>query len=90
MESRRNVWDPWYLMTFYKPGKVETKFCNIIILYHNDKMFFHLSYWHDGSGQIGVVICLKAQAQMKALFGSVGELSFNHYITCLYQPLMDQ
>jgi hypothetical protein len=35
-------------------------------------MFFHLSYWHDGSGQIGVVICLKAQAQVKALFGSCG------------------
>jgi hypothetical protein len=72
MESRQNVWDTWYLMTLDKPCKVQSKFCNIIISYHNDKMFFQLNYRHDGSGQIGVGICSKAHAQVKALFGSCG------------------
>lgn len=35
-------------------------------------MFFHLGYQHDDNGWVGVAICSKAHAQMKALFTSCG------------------
>jgi hypothetical protein len=44
MEGKQNVWDPWYLMTLDKLGKVECKFCNMVISYYKDRMFFHLGY----------------------------------------------
>jgi len=72
MEGKQNVWDPWYLMTLDKPGKVECKFCNMVISYYKDRMFFHLGYQHDGSGHIGVEICPKTQAQVKPLFANYG------------------
>jgi len=57
-------------MTLEKSGKVECKFHNIIMLYNEDKMFFHLGYWHDGNGRTDVMMCLKAWTQVKALFSS--------------------
>ncbi len=33
---------------------------------------FHLGYWHHGNGWVGVTMCLKARAQVKALFVNCG------------------
>jgi hypothetical protein len=40
MEGTQNLWSPWYLMLEEKFGKVECKFCNNVIWYHKDRMFF--------------------------------------------------
>jgi hypothetical protein len=56
MDCSQNMWEPWYLMTLDKQGKVECKFCNNVISYHRDIMFFHLGYSHDDNGRIGVTI----------------------------------
>ncbi len=66
------IWWPLTLnpKPFDKPSKVECKFYNIVISYCKDIMLFHLSYWHDGNGQVGVVMCSKAHAQVKALFSN--------------------
>ncbi len=60
MEGRQNVRSPWYLMPNDNLGKVECKFCNNVILYHKDRMLFHLGYWYDGNEWTRVVVCSKA------------------------------
>lgn len=76
MEGKQNVWDPWYLMTLDKLGKLECKFCNMVISYYKDVIFFHLGYQPDGNGHIGVDICPKTQAQVKPLFANFGGILF--------------
>jgi hypothetical protein len=45
------MWNPCtYLMLENKPGKMECKFCDNVISYNKDKMFFHLSYQYDNNG----------------------------------------
>jgi hypothetical protein len=61
-------------MTLDKPNKVGCKFYNNVISYHKDKLFFHLGYQHDGNERIFVVMCLRAQAQFKALFTTCGKI----------------
>jgi len=39
-------------------------------------MLFHLGYQHDGSGQVGVTMCLKARTQVKALFANCEGIIF--------------
>ncbi len=66
------MWDLWYLITLDKCNKVECKFCNSVILYHKNKMLFTMNYWHNGNAWVGVAMCSKAYAQMKALFATCG------------------
>ncbi len=51
MEGKGNVWNPWYLMPKDKPTKVKCKFCDNVISYRKDIMFFYLSYQYDGNGR---------------------------------------
>ncbi len=44
MEGRWNVWSPWYLMLKDNLRKVECKFCDNVISYCKDRMFFHLVF----------------------------------------------
>jgi hypothetical protein len=78
-------------MTLDKSSKVECKFHNIVMLYNKDKMFFHLSYWHDGNGRTDVVMCLKAWAQMNALFSSCEGIILwpmdNMFVPILHGPI---
>jgi hypothetical protein len=74
MEVKQNVWEPWYLMTLDKPNKVECKLYNNVILYHKDGRFLHLGYQHDGNERIFVVMYLRAQAQVEALFTTCGKI----------------
>jgi hypothetical protein len=76
MEGRWNVWNPWYLMILDKLDKMKCKFCDIVIPYHKDKMLFHLGYQHDGSGRVGVTMCSKTCAQVKALFANCEGIIF--------------
>jgi hypothetical protein len=39
MKGRWNVWEPWYLMTSDKLGKVECRFCNNVVSCRKDIMF---------------------------------------------------
>jgi hypothetical protein len=43
---------PWYLMLEDKSSKVECKFCDNVLSYHKDKMFFHLGNQYDGNGEL--------------------------------------
>ncbi len=52
MERRWNMSSPWYLMLEDKSNKLECKFCNNVISYHKDRMFFHLGDWYDGNGEL--------------------------------------
>jgi hypothetical protein len=74
MEGKWNVWEQWYLTTLDKQGKVECKFCNNVISYCKNKIIFHLGYQHNGSGKVGLVMCLKAWAQFKPLFATCGRI----------------
>jgi len=38
------------------------------------KNIFHLGYWHDGNGWVGVTMCLKAQTQVIALLVNYGRI----------------
>jgi hypothetical protein len=42
-------------------------------------MLFHLGYQHDSNGRVGVTMCSKARAQVKALFAN--------YEGIIFQPL---
>jgi hypothetical protein len=52
MERRWNMSSPWYLMLEDKSSKVECKFCDNVLSYHKDKMFFHLGNQYDGNGEL--------------------------------------
>jgi hypothetical protein len=76
MEGRRNVWNPWYLMILDKLDKMKCKFCYIVIPCHKDKMLFHFGYQHDGNWWVGVTMCSKTWAQVKALFANCEGIIF--------------
>jgi hypothetical protein len=61
-------------MTLDKPNKVECNFYKNVISYHKDKFVFHLGYQHDGNERIFVVMCLRAQTQVEALFTTCGKI----------------
>jgi hypothetical protein len=57
-----------------KLGIVKCKFSGNVISYHEDRMLLHLGYWYDGNGQVGVIVCSRAQPWVKALFAWCGRL----------------
>ncbi len=68
------IWQPWTSwMLRWNVGFTTMSSCIT-----RTQCFFHLGYWHDGSGWASVVMCFKVWAWMKAYLPLVGELSFDH------------